>query len=451
MNQVSILLIEDEKNQRILLRRLLEKENYRVAVAENGQEAIKLFTQEDFDLVLLDQRLPDITGIEVLTNLKQLNPIVPVIILTAYANVKDAVTAMREGAFHYLTKPVEIDELRLVLKKAQENLNLKRENEELRQALKEKYEYKNLIATSSKMQVIMSLVYKAASSDANVLITGESGTGKELIAAAIHNLSKRKDHHFIPVHLAALPETLMEAELFGHEKGAFTGADKKRIGKFEFAAGGTIFLDEIGELPQNIQVKLLRVLQEKKITRLGSNELIPVDVRIISATNKDIEDEVKQGRFRDDLYYRLNVIRIHLPPLRERKEDIPMLVDHFIRIYAQRENKNIKGITDGAMRDLLRYNFPGNVRELENIIERAVVFSKEEYIQKDDLPNLSATKIKDLPKGKLNEVINKIEKELIEESLKNNDWNQTKAATELGISERVLRYKIKRLQIEHQG
>ena len=450
MNQTSILLIEDEKNQRILLKKLLEKENYMVAEAENGKAAIEMFTDEDFDLVLLDQRLPDITGIDVLKNLKGLNPITPVIILTAYANVKDAVNAMKEGAFHYLTKPVELDELLLVLKKAQENLNLKRENEELRRALKEKYEYKNLISTSRKMQEIMSLVYKAAGSDANVLISGESGTGKELIAGAVHNLSKRKNSHFVPVHLAALPETLMEAELFGHEKGAFTGADKRRIGKFEFAAGGIIFLDEIGELPQSIQVKLLRVLQEKKITRLGSNELIPVDVRIITATNKDIENEIKQGRFRDDLYYRLNVIRIHLPPLRQRKEDIPLLVDHFIRIYAARENKNIKGITDAAMKDLMRYNFPGNVRELENVIERAIVFAKEEYLQKDDLPNLSAAKIKDLPKGKLNDVVDKIEKDMIEQALRNNDWNQTKAASELGISERVLRYKMKRLRIEHQ-
>jgi DNA-binding NtrC family response regulator len=449
MNQTSILLIEDEKNQRVLLRKLLEKENYQVAEAENGKEAIKIFSQADFDLVLLDQRLPDITGIEVLKNLKESNPIIPVIILTAYANVKDAVDAMKQGAFHYLTKPVEIDELLLVLKKAQENLHLKRENEELRKVLKEKYEYKNLIATSSKMQEMMSLVYKAASSDANVLISGESGTGKELIAGAVHNLSKRKDHHFVPVHLAALPETLMEAELFGHEKGAFTGAEKRRIGKFEFAVAGTIFLDEIGELPQSIQVKLLRVLQEKKITRLGSNELIPVDVRIITATNKDIEDEIKKGRFRDDLYYRLNVIRIQLPALRERKEDIPLLVDHFIRIYAKQENKDIKGITDAAMKDLMRYNFPGNVRELENIIERAVVFSKEEYLQKDDLPNLSAAKIKELPKGKLNDVKDKIEKEMIELALKNNEWNQTKAASELGISERVLRYKMKNLHIKH--
>lgn len=449
MNQLSILLIEDEKNQRVLLRKLLEKENYKVAEAENGKEAIKLFSQADFDLVLLDQRLPDINGIEVLKNLKESNPIIPVIILTAYANVKDAVDAMKQGAFHYLTKPVEIDELLLVLKKAQENLYLRRENEELRKALKEKYEYKNLIATSGKMQEMMSLVYKAAGSDANVLISGESGTGKELIAGAVHNLSKRKDHHFVPIHLAALPETLMEAELFGHEKGAFTGADKRRIGKFEFAAGGTIFLDEIGELPQSIQVKLLRVLQEKKITRLGSNELIPVDVRIITATNKDIEDEIKQSRFRDDLYYRLNVIRIQLPALRERKEDIPLLVDHFIRIYAKRENKNIKGITDSAMKDLMRYNFPGNVRELENIIERAVVFSKEEFLQKENLPNLSAAKIKDLAKGKLNDVVDKIEKEMIELALKNNEWNQTKAASELGISERVLRYKMKNLHIKY--
>ncbi|MEO0185834.1 MAG: sigma-54 dependent transcriptional regulator, partial [candidate division WOR-3 bacterium] len=292
-----LLLIEDEQAQRALLKRILEKEGYIVSESENGKKGIELFTNEDFDIVLLDQRLPDMSGIEVIEKLKEISPIVPVIMITAYANVQDAVKAMKMGAFHYLNKPVDPDELLITIQKATDTLNLKRENEELKRQLRIKYQSDRIIYKSEKMEKVMSLVYRAAQSDASVLITGESGTGKELVAGAIHNLSKRKDKNFVVAHLAALPETLIEAELFGHERGAFTGADKRRIGKFEFASGGTIFLDEIGELPQAVQVKLLRVLQEKKITRLGSNEEIPVDIRIICATNKDIEEEVKAERF----------------------------------------------------------------------------------------------------------------------------------------------------------
>jgi len=364
MNGIRVLLVEDEKNQRILLKKMLEKEAYAVGEAENGDNAIQNFEKEDFDLVLLDQRLPDIGGIEVLQRIRNINPMIPVIIITAFANIHDAVNAMKHGAFHYLTKPVNSDELFLVMKNAFETLTLKRENVELKKSLKEKYRHEKIIYASGKMEEVMSLVFRSAQSDANVLITGESGTGKELVAGAIHNLSKRKEKHFVITHLAALPETLTEAELFGHERGAFTGADKRRIGKFEFASAGTIFLDEIGELPQSVQVKLLRVIQEKKIVRLGSNEEISVDVRLICATNKNIEEEVQKGNFREDLFYRLYVLRIHVPPLRERKEDIPLLVDHFIRVHAQKEGKPIKGITDEAMKNILRYNFPGNVREL---------------------------------------------------------------------------------------
>ncbi|MEO0183483.1 MAG: sigma-54 dependent transcriptional regulator, partial [candidate division WOR-3 bacterium] len=401
---MKLLLVEDEQAQRALLKRILEKEGYIVSEAEDGKRAIELFTNEDFDIVLLDQRLPDMSGIEVIEKLKEISPIVPVIMITAYANVQDAVKAMKMGAFHYLNKPVDPDELLITIQKATDTLNLKRENEELKRQLRIKYQSDRIIYKSEKMEKVMSLVYRAAQSDASVLITGESGTGKELVAGAIHNLSKRKDKNFVVAHLAALPETLIEAELFGHERGAFTGADKRRIGKFEFASGGTIFLDEIGELPQTVQVKLLRVLQEKKITRLGSNEEIPVDIRTICATNKNIEEEVAVGRFRDDLYYRLNVIRIHIPPLRERKEDIPLLVDNFIKVYSARENKKIKGISDEALKTITRYNFPGNIRELENIIERAIVFARGELITTDDLPEYLITqKVYNLGTGKLNE------------------------------------------------
>ncbi|MEO0155821.1 MAG: sigma-54 dependent transcriptional regulator [candidate division WOR-3 bacterium] len=446
---MKLLLVEDEQAQRALLKRILEKEGYIVSEAEDGKRAIELFTNEDFDIVLLDQRLPDMSGIEVIEKLKEISPIVPVIMITAYANVQDAVKAMKMGAFHYLNKPVDPDELLITIQKATDTLNLKRENEELKRQLRIKYQSDRIIYKSEKMEKVMSLVYRAAQSDASVLITGESGTGKELVAGAIHNLSKRKDKNFVVAHLAALPETLIEAELFGHERGAFTGADKRRIGKFEFASGGTIFLDEIGELPQTVQVKLLRVLQEKKITRLGSNEEIPVDIRTICATNKNIEEEVAVGRFRDDLYYRLNVIRIHIPPLRERKEDIPLLVDNFIKVYSARENKKIKGISDEALKTITRYNFPGNIRELENIIERAIVFARGELITTDDLPEYLITqKVYNLGTGKLNETVEKIEREMIEMALKKHNNNQTRAAEELGISERVLRYKIKKYKIK---
>jgi DNA-binding NtrC family response regulator len=448
MNLTNVLIVEDEKNQRTLLRRTLERDGYAVEEAENGKDAVTKFEERTYDLVLLDQRLPDTTGIDVLTKIRRLNPIIPVIIVTAFANVRDAVTAMKNGAFHYLTKPVDVDELLLSIKNALETLALKRENEELKSTLKEKYRYDKIIYASGKMEEVLSLAFRAAKSDANVLVTGESGTGKELIAGAIHHLSPRKDRHFVAAHLAALPETLIEAELFGHEKGAFTGADRRRIGKFEFASGGTIFLDEIGDLPPGIQVKLLRVLQDKAITRLGSNEEIKVDVRLVCATNKIIDEEIKKGSFRQDLFYRLNVIRIHIPPLRERREDIPILTDHFIRAHAEAENKNIKGITDEAMKTLLRYHFPGNIRELENIIERAIVLTRSTFISKDELPVSIGETPKPGPSGQLNETVAEVEKEMITAALDKAGGNQSRAAAELGISERVLRYKMGKYDIK---
>jgi DNA-binding NtrC family response regulator len=447
INRTNVLIVEDEKNQRILLRRTLEKESYVVGEAENGQEAVTKFQEFTYDIVLLDQRLPDATGIDVLTKIRRINPIIPVIIVTAFANVRDAVTAMKNGAFHYLTKPVDIDELLLSMKNALETLSLKRENEELKKTLRERYRYEKIIYASGKMEEVLSLAFRAAKSDSNVLVTGESGTGKELVAGAIHNLSPRKDKNFVTAHLAALPETLIEAELFGHEKGAFTGADRRRIGKFEFASGGTLFLDEIGELPPGIQVKLLRVLNDKTITRLGSNEEMKVDVRLVCATNKDIEEEIRKGSFRQDLFYRFNVIRIHIPPLRERREDIPLLTDHFIRTHAQEEKKDIKGITDEAMKALLRYHFPGNIRELENIIERAIVLTRSTVITKDELPMSMAETSRSGQSGQLNETVARVEKELITAALNKTNGNQSRAATELGISERVLRYKINKYNI----
>ena len=442
-----ILIVEDERNQRILLRKILEKEGYTVRDAENGNEAIHSCQTEDIDILLLDQRLPDILGIEVLKQVKEINPTIPIIIITAFANIHDAVNAMKQGAFHYLTKPVDADELLLIMKKAFDNLTLKRENIELRRSLKEKYHYEKIVSTSPEMEKVLSLFFRAAKSDANVLITGESGTGKELVAGAIHNISGRKEQNFVIADLAAIPETLIETELFGHERGAFTGADRRRIGKFEFTSGGTIFLDEIGELPHSVQVKLLRVIQTKKIVRLGSNDEISIDARLICATNKNIDAELQKGNFREDLYYRLNVIRIHIPPLRERKEDIPLLVDHFIKIHSKRERRSIKGITNDAMRKIMRYNFPGNIRELENIIERGIVLARGDYITLEDVPISVSRKTSHYQGGRLSTAVAKIEKEMIEDALERHQGNKTKAAEDLGISERVLRYKIKKYNI----
>ena len=447
MNHIKVLIVEDESNQRVLLKRILTKEGYLVEEAVDGKEADRIFAAGDFDIVLLDQRLPDVHGIEILEKMKSVNPIIPVILVTAFANIHDAVNAMRRGAFHYLTKPVDTEELLLTMKNAWATLTLKRENAELREKLKERYSYSKIIYASRVMEEVISMTFRAAKSDANVLVTGESGTGKELIAGAIHNLSSRKDKIFAVAHLAALPETLIEAELFGHEKGAFTGADRRRIGKFEFASGGTIFLDEIGDLPQSVQVKLLRVIQDKRIVRLGSNHEIAVDIRLVCATNKNIEQEIENGKFRPDLFYRLNVLRIHLPPLRQRKEDIPLLTDHFLRKYTAREKKPIKGVTEEAMRTLLRYNFPGNVRELENIVERAVILSRHDYITNEELPVSIIDRAGPQTAGKLNEVVSAVERKMILGALKKTNGNQSKAASLLGISERTLRYKMKKHRI----
>ena len=442
---MNILIVEDEANQRKLLKKVLSKEGYSVEEAGSGEEGIDLFFNGSFDLVLLDRRLPDKEGVDVLREIKKINPIVPVIIITAFANVSNAVEAMKEGAFHYLTKPIDSDELTLIIKNAIDSLSLKRENIELKESLREKFQYDKIIYNSGIMEDLMSTIFRASKSDANALVTGESGTGKELIAGAIHNLSLRKEKLFVTAHIASLAETLVESELFGHEKGAFTGADKRRIGKFEFASGGTIFLDEIGELPKEIQVKLLRVIEEKKIIRIGTNEEIPVDMRLICATNRDIEKEVENGNFREDLYYRLNVIRIQVPPLRRRKEDIPLLVSHFIRTQGKKEKKDVKGITDEAQKKLLKYDFPGNVRELENIIKRAIVFSRGDYLTGEDISVPVDKKIK--YSGRLSDEVVNLERGMIAEALKKHDWNQSKAARELGITERTIRYKMGKYDI----
>jgi DNA-binding NtrC family response regulator len=456
MEKARILITEDEKAQRELLEGFLKKEGFSVATAADGKEAVLKLQNGFFDILLLDYKMPEMDGLQTLREARKLYPDLPVVMMTAYGTVETAVASMKEGALDYLTKPIDLDELLLILQKVMEHSTLIRENRELKVRLQERYTFKNVIYGSSKMEEVMGLVGRVAPSQATILIQGESGTGKELIANAIHYASGRAGKALIKVSCSALPETLLESELFGHEKGAFTGAVQRRIGRFEEADEGTIFLDEIGELSPGIQVKLLRILQEKEFQRIGSNVNLKTDVRVITATNRNLEDRIKEGLFREDLYYRLNVISIHLPPLRERREDIPLLIDFFLKKYSKTNQKPISDISLEARTILLRYPFPGNVRELENIIERAVVLCRSEIITTQDLPfHLREGKSEGLfdrpSSGEKNlpELLDEIEKEMIVKALGRHQGVQTKAAESLGISERVLRYKLKKYGI-HQ-
>lgn len=445
---LDIMIVEDEASQRTVLKGFLKKLGHRVLEAGDGNSALLIAKESHLDLVLLDLKMPGMDGIQVLGELKKLNPDTEVILLTAYGTIDSAVTAMKLGAFDYMTKPVDLEELVARIDKIAKQKELLREIQILRQQLQEKaVSPSNIVYGSQKMAELLSLCSRVAPSKATVLIQGESGTGKELIARLIHGLSPRQSRPLIAVNCGALPDTLIESELFGHEKGAFTGAVQRRIGKVEQADGGTLFLDEIGELSLVAQVKLLRFLQEGEFQRLGGSHTLRSDVRVIVATNRDLQREVKEGRFREDLYYRLNVIQISIPPLRERKEDIPALIEHFIKVYGRQNKKEIKGLSAEARSVLMRYDYPGNVRELENIIERAVVISKGDYITLEDLPfglEQKETKKNQKRHYKLKEQVEELEKELISQALRDADGNQSKAALSLGISERMLRYKLRK-------
>jgi DNA-binding NtrC family response regulator len=453
MEKAKILIAEDEQNQRDLLAGFLKKEGFSVEAVANGKEALRKLEENFFDMALIDYKMPEFDGLQTLQEIRRLSPDLSVVMMTAYGTVETAVASMKEGALDYLTKPIDLEELLLILHKVLERSHLIRENRELKAQLQGRYTFDNIVYGSTKMEEVMGLVARVAPSQATILIRGESGTGKELIANAIHYASPRFEKPLVKVSCAAIPETLLESELFGHEKGAFTGAAQRRIGRFEEADGGTIFLDEIGDLSPTIQVKLLRILQDKEFQRLGSNLSLKTDVRVIAATHRDLEEAMKRGDFREDLYYRLNVISIPLPPLRERREDIPLLIDHFLKKYSRQNQKPISDISKEARALLLRYPFPGNVRELENIIERAVVLCRGEMMTTSDLPfhlregkserewGLSK-KEKSLP-----ESLEEIEKDLILKALHQHHGIQTKAAEGLGISERVLRYKIKKYKI----
>jgi len=456
VKKAKILLAEDEKAQRELLRGFLEREGYDVQAVVNGKEALQRLKEDLFDLALLDHKMPELDGLQTLREIRRNDPDLPAVMMTAYGTVETAVAAMKEGAIDYLTKPIDLDELLLILQKVLERSRLLEENRILRAQLQDRFTFHNIIYGGARMEELMSLVARVAPSQATVLIRGESGTGKELIANAIHFASPRSGQPLIKVSCSALPETLLESELFGHEKGAFTGATQRRVGRFEEANGGTIFLDEIGDLTLSTQVKLLRILQEKEFQRLGANATLKTDVRVIAATHRNLEEAIKKETFREDLYYRLNVITLQLPSLRERKEDIPLLIDYFLKKYAKANQKPSSDISKEARAILLRYSYPGNVRELENLIERAVVLCRGEIITTQDLPfhlregrSEAQAEIPGKDKG-LTESLEAIEKDLILKALQDHQGVQTKAADSLGISERVLRYKIKKYNIRDQ-
>jgi len=447
MMDLSILVVEDEKLQRELLSDLLRKEGYLVYAAEKGDEALGIVEKSPVDVCIVDLRLPDIDGVTLIKEIKKRDPEIDIIMVTAYGSIETAIEALKSGAGDYLTKPVNFDDLLIRLEKIKEKRNLISENRILKETLKEKLKAEDFIFTSEKMREVASLIVRVAKTDSTCVIEGESGVGKEIVVNLIHNLSERADCPLVKVNCAAIPETLLESELFGYEKGAFTGAYQRKPGKFELADGGTIFLDEIGEVPLSIQAKLLRVIQEKEFERLGGLTPIKVDVRILAATNRKLEELVRKGLFREDLYYRLNVVRIYVPPLRERKEDIPLLIDHFIKKHSLRHKKQVKGISKEARDVLIKYDYPGNVRELENIIERAIVLTRKEFITKEDLAGIQYDE-KEEKKSTMRSVVESVEKSMILQALSESNWIQTKAASLLGLSERMLRYKMKKYGIE---
>ena len=440
-----ILVVDDEETQREMLGGFLKKEGYSISLADSGEEALKICQDKFFEVALIDLKMPGMDGIELLSKLKEINPEIQVIVMTAYASIETAVVAMKKGAFNYVNKPVDLEELRINIKKALENQKILTENRYLKEQLNEKYKDLNLIGESKAIKEVLSTVARVAKSDSTVLIRGESGTGKELVARAIHALSDRANQRFISLSCAAIPETLLESELFGYEKGAFTGATRRKEGRFELADSGTLFLDEIGDLSLETQVKLLRVIETQEFERLGGEETIKVDVRIISATNQDLEKKIKEKSFREDLYYRLNVISIFIPPLRERKEDIIPLVDHFIEKSNQKTGKNIQGLTREAKDILFSYPWHGNIRELENVIERATVLSRGEAIDKSDLAHLSFQRIDEISPTLL---LKDLEKSHILKVLEKTGGNLSQAAELLGIHRNTLRLKMKEYGIK---
>ncbi|HTF99346.1 MAG TPA: sigma-54 dependent transcriptional regulator [Nitrospirota bacterium] len=475
-----VLVIEDDETVRDVLRSFLATKGFEVTLAENGEAGVDILRTEKFELILTDLVMPGITGMDVLKEVAAQKINIPVIVMTAFGTVQTAVEAMRHGAFDYITKPFNLDELMIVLEKALSLTKLQKENVMLKMQLKKKYNFKGLIGDSPRMQAVYEMIEKIADTDSTVLITGESGTGKELIAKTIHyNNTSRAGGPFIPINCAAIPHDLLESELFGHEKGAFTGAVNTRIGRFELAQGGTLFLDEVGELDPALQVKLLRVLQEREFERVGGMKTIKVDVRILAATNKDLERTTKEGKFREDLYYRLNVIPLHLPPLRSRKEDIPLLTAFFVQELCRKKKRESFSFAPGAMECLLKYPWPGNVRELENLVERLTILAGGPVVHEADLPDKlhqltfsdldggAAPSRAELPKATpvlsggngvefsengidLNAVVSTLERNMIMKALEKSDGVRSRAAQLLGLNRTTLLEKMKKMKLEQK-
>jgi DNA-binding NtrC family response regulator len=441
-----ILVVDDEPMVCLALTNWLEEENYFAQAVQDGPQAIAAVREENWDIILLDLRMPGMDGMEVLKQVKKIAPQTVVIMMTAYASIPGAVQAMKEGAYDYIVKPLDVDQLTLMLKRIVEHQQLITENILLRKRLTEQYEFEDIIGRSEAMQEVFEMIKAVTDTNATVLITGETGTGKELVARAIHSNSSRRYGPFVATSCGALPETLLESELFGYEQGAFTGADRTKKGRFELANGGTLFLDEMGDISMKTQIKLLRVLQERSFSRLGGTEQIKVDVRVISATNRDLVAAIEEGSFRSDLYYRLNVVSIQLPPLRERKDDVPLLAAHFINKYNVEFNKKFDRVDRKAMDFMMDYHWPGNVRELENVIERALVIDHGPEVKFKHLPfcNVESPLTEEL------QSLQEVERVHIEKMLKKNDWNIAKTARHLNIDRTTLHKKIKKFGLERQ-
>ncbi len=460
MAKERVLVVDDEQSIREFLEIMLKREKYEVTTAANGSKALRLLEKESFDMVITDIQMPQVSGMDLLEKVKNMNPNIIVIMITAYGSTESAVEAMKLGAYDYITKPFKIDELKIIIRKAFDTQMLKQENIQLKKALESKYSFQNIVGSSPLMLKLYDVISRVSETKSNILITGESGTGKELIARGIHYNGLLKDKPFVTINCGAIPENLMESEMFGHKKGSFTGAISEKTGLFEVADKGTIFLDEVADLPLSIQVKLLRAIQERTFRKVGGTQDIQVDVRVICATNKDLEKEVKGGRFREDLFYRLNVIHIIAPSLRERKEDIPVLAAHFFDKYTKELGKNVKKISQEAMDALKAYNYPGNVRELENIIERTVALESGSAILRESLP----PQVLNLPEGSLfsdmtalklgedvinlEDIVGRIEKDLIQKALAKTGGVKKKAAKLLGISFRSMRYRLEKHDLE---
>ena len=450
----NILVVDDEKNIRVGLGKSLEMDGYNVSLAEEGSEAMKIMVKSEIDLVITDLRMPKVSGEELLKKISSAYPTVPVIILTGHGTVENAVKAMRDGAYDFLTKPVNLDHLSLLTKRALSSRELVLKHRELQEEvarLESKRSTARFIGKSIQMQKVFELISQVAATKASVLITGESGVGKELVAEAIHNQSNREEYPLVKVHCAALSESLLESELFGHEKGAFTGAVSQRKGRFELSDKGSIFLDEIGEINQSVQIKILRVLQEREFERVGGAQTVKIDTRLIAATNRDLKEEIEKGNFREDLYYRLNVVNIHIPPLRERKEDIPLLVSAFLKEFNEENGKSIEGIDNKAAMALHNYSWPGNIRELRNCIESAVVLCKGHFIMSEDLPpSISDGTDDGYIKIKLGTNMAESEKAIIRSTLSYVNGNKSKAAEILGIGRKTLHRKIHDFGLEQE-